>query len=121
MAKFFGQIGFVLTSDIPDENGICEPREYERDYYGDVLRRYHRWDSGQQINDDINISNEISIVSDGFADQNIPYIRYVVWNGTKWKVSSVEIDYPRLKLSIGGVYNGEQTRSAEDLGSYPWR
>ena len=120
MAKFFGQIGFVQTVEEPYGSGIWVEKEYERDYYGDVLRKIHRWDSGQQINDDINISNEISVVSDSFADQHIPGIRYVVWNGVKWKVSSVEIEYPRLKLSVGGVYNGEQTRSAKDLGSYPW-
>jgi len=25
-----------------------------------------------------------------------------------WKVTAVDVQYPRLILSIGGVYNGEQ-------------
>lgn len=106
MAKFYGQIGFVITPDEPDENGLCEAVATERDYYGDVIRVARRWENGQKINDDITVNNEISILSDPFVNQNIPWIRYVVWNGTKWKVTNVEVDYPRLKLSVGGVYNG---------------
>ena len=119
MAKFFGQVGFVRTIEEPGTGKWVE-KEYERDYYGDVNRVIRRWESGQSINDDININNEISILSDAFANQNIPWIKYVMWNGTAWKVTSVEVQSPRLILSIGGVYNGSQTDSAEDLGSYPW-
>ena len=108
MAKFFGQIGFVHTVEDPPESGIWVEEEEERDYYGDVNRIMRRWESGQKINDDINISNEISILSDPYVTQHIPWIKYVVWNGAKWKVSSAEINYPRIKLSLGGVYNGEQ-------------
>lgn len=106
MAKFYGQVGFVRTVEEPEGSGIFVEKSNEREYYGDVDRIVRRWDSGQQINDNININNEISILSDSFAMQNIPWIRYVVWNGAKWKVSSVEVSYPRLKLSVGGVYNG---------------
>lgn len=108
MAKFFGQIGFVHTVEDPPESGVWVEEEEERDYYGDVDRIMRRWESGQKINDDINISNEISILSDPFVTQHIPWIKYVVWNGAKWKVNSVEVNYPRLKLSLGGVYNGQQ-------------
>lgn len=120
MAKFYGQVGFVKTVEDPEGSGIWKEKKYVRDYYGDVLRRFHKWDSGQQVNDNITINNEISIISDGFANENIPGIRYVKWNGVKWKVSSVEIEYPRLKLSIGGVYNDEQDEPANNLGAYPW-
>jgi hypothetical protein len=33
--------------------------------------------------------------------------------GANWKISNVEVHYPRLILTIGGVYNGE-TASSED-------
>lgn len=108
MAKFFGQIGFVKTVEDPPESGIWKEQVCQRDYYGDVNRVIRRWDSVQQLNDNININNQISIVSDPFVNENIPWIKYVVWNGAKWKVSNVEVQYPRLILSVGGVYNGEQ-------------
>ena len=114
MAKFYGQIGFVMTVEEPKDSGIWIEKATERNYYGDVNRISRRWESGQKVNDDITINNEISILSDPFVSQNIPWIRYVIWNGVAWKVSSVEVEYPRLKLSIGGVYNGEQAGSPED-------
>jgi hypothetical protein len=30
---------------------------------------------------------------------------YVEFMGTKWKITNVEVQYPRLILSVGGVYN----------------
>lgn len=106
MAKFYGQVGFVTTVEEPEGSGIMVEQATERNYYGDVNRIIRRWEASQSLNDDITVNNEVSIVSDPFANQNIPWIRYVVWNGAKWKVSSVEVQYPRLILSVGGVYNG---------------
>lgn len=65
------------------------------------------------MNDDINVSNEISILADPYANQNFHAMRYVEFMGAKWKISGVEVQYPRLILSVGGVYNGEQTISAD--------
>ena len=113
MAKFFGQIGFAKTVEEPADSGIWIDKVFERNYYGDVTRIVRRWEADQQVNDNINVNNQISIVSDPFANQNIPWIKYVRWNGSVWKVSSIDVQYPRLILSIGGVYNGEQARSAE--------
>ena len=120
MAKFFGQVGFARTVEKPVDSGVWVDEVFERDYYGDVSRVVRRWEADQQVNDNINVNNQISIVSDPFVNQNIPWIKYVRWNGAVWKVSSVEIQYPRLVLSIGGVYNGEQARSAENPCGCPW-
>lgn len=106
--KFYGQVGFAKTVEEPVGSGVWVDKVFERNYYGDVNRITRRLDQNQQRNDDINVSNEISIVSDPFITQNIPWIKYVKWNCAAWKVSSVEVQFPRLILSIGGVYNGEQ-------------
>lgn len=106
--KFYGQVGFAKTVEEPVGSGVWVDKVFERNYYGDVNRITRRWDQNQQRNDDINVSNEISIVSDPFITQNIPWIKYVKWNCAAWKVFSVEVQFPRLILSIGGVYNGEQ-------------
>ena len=55
------------------------------------------------------INNQIEIVADPYINQHFPSIRYVMWNGTKWKVTSVEDQFPRLILALGEVYNGQQT------------
>ena len=77
----------------------------ERPYYGDLLRNSRRFQSTEHLNDDLAIANEISIVADPFANQNFHRMRYIVYMGTKWKITNVEVQYPRLILTIGGVYN----------------
>ena len=104
MNKFYGKIGYaILEETVP---GVWVEQIVERSYYGDVIRNIRRLQSSENLNDDINVSNEISIVADAFANQNFHSMRYVEYMGTKWKVSSIEVKYPRLILSIGGVYNG---------------
>lgn len=104
MNKFYGKIGYAISEEtVP---GVWVEQIIERSYYGDVIRNIRRLQSSENLNDDINVSNEISIVADAFANQNFHSMRYVEYMGTKWKVSSIEVKYPRLILSIGGVYNG---------------
>jgi hypothetical protein len=104
MAKFFGKIGFEST--VEERPGIWVPGIVERDYYGDVTRNTRRLESTDKVNDDITINNEISIVSDPFANENFYSMRYVEYAGSKWRVTNVEVQYPRLILTVGGLYNG---------------
>lgn len=104
MAKFFGEIGYVMT--VETSPGVWKEQVIKRNYYGDVKRNTLRLQSTDQRNDNINISNEISIVADEFAELNFHAMRYVEFMGAKWKISNVEVLRPRLILEIGGVYNG---------------
>ena len=76
-------------------------------YYGELIRNTRKLQSTEYLNDDINISNEISILADPFAYANFHSMRYVDFMGAKWKIISVEVQYPRLILTVGGVYNGK--------------
>lgn len=105
MAKFYGKIGYAST--VETKPGVYEEQIVERSYYGDLVRNTRRLQSADQVNDDINISNEISIVADPYATNNFHTMRYAVFMGTKWKISNVEVSYPRLILTLGGVYNGQ--------------
>lgn len=104
MAKFYGSIGYAELVEV--NPGIWEEQITEKKYYGDLLRNSRRLQTVDKLNDDINVSNEISIVADPYANQNFHLMRYVIFMGTKWKISNVEVQYPRLLLTIGGVYNG---------------
>lgn len=104
MAKFYGTIGYAESVEIrPD---VWTEKITERSYCGDLVRNTRRLENGGQVNDNITISNEISIVSDPYANQNFHAMRYVTFMGTKWKITSVEVKYPRLILTTGGVWNG---------------
>ena len=103
MAKFYGVIRFSETKEtVP---GVWEEIVTDRNYYGDVIRNVRKYQAGSGVNDDLNINNEISIVADPFAYENFHSMKYVVFMGAKWKITSVEVQYPRLILTIGGVYN----------------
>ena len=105
MAKFCGKIGYeTMTESSP---GVYTPELTVRTYFGDVTRQSRRLEGAQKVNDDIDISNQISIVADPFAYAHFHEMKWVEWYGSKWKVTSVEVSYPRLNLSIGGVYNAE--------------
>lgn len=106
MAKWFGKIGYVQT--VETAPGVWTPQATERDYFGDVIRQSYRWQTSKSTNDDLNVNNQISIVADQFAYDNSRYIKYAEFMGTNWKVTNVEPQYPRLLLTLGGVYNGEQ-------------
>lgn len=103
MAKFYGAIGFAET--VETDPGVWEEKIVEHSYSGDLIRNIRRLEPASSVNDNINITNEISIVADPYAEQNMYAMRYVVFKGSKWKISSVEVNYPRLLLSIGGLYN----------------
>lgn len=104
MAKWFGKIGFAETKETSP--GVWAEEIVAHEYYGDVLRNSRRLQASDKLNDDINISNEISIVADPFANNNFHSMRYIEFMGAKWKITNVEVKYPRLVLTIGGLYNG---------------
>lgn len=103
--KFAGMVGYEILSET--RPGVWLPEITERKYRGDVNRVSRRLQSGEKVNDDITISNEIEILADAFAFENFQNIKYVTWMGTKWKVNTITVEPPRLILEIGGVYNGE--------------
>lgn len=111
MAKFYGVIGFAeSTNNTP---GVWTDHITERVYSGDLIRSTRRFESSETLNDDMNISNDVSILADPFAQQNFHAIKYVKFMGAdgkmqdvKWKITSVDIQPPRLILVVGGLYNG---------------
>lgn len=107
MAKFYGNIGYVKTVEV--KPGIWDEEVIVHPYYGDITRNISRSQPSSGVNDDINVSNTISIVADPFARENCQYMKYAELMGTKWKITSVEIQSPRLLLTIGGVYNENST------------
>lgn len=106
MSKFYGKIGFAVSGEDQNEPGVYSANITERSYYGETIRTTKQVQTGDKINDDITINNELSIVADPFALNNFSTIQYVEYMGTKWKVKAVEVKFPRLILTTGGVYNG---------------
>jgi len=107
MARFYGEVGFLRTEETDPVNhpSVYEEVLRKRNYYGDVVRNARRWENGMSLNDNPVINNTISIVADQFAYDNIGSMKYVRWQGSAWKITNVEIQRPRIVLTIGGLYN----------------
>lgn len=109
MAKFYGIIGYGDAIEDPADSGIWIDDITEISYFGDVVRNTAKFDKGEKINNDISVGNSISIIADQYAIDHFFKIKYVSWAGVLWTVTSVEVQHPRLILSIGSVYNGPTT------------
>lgn len=103
MTKFFGKIGYAMTQET--KPGVWTDQIIEHEYYGDLLRNSYRFQTSDKVNDDVLITNEFSIIADSFAKDNFHLMRYIEFEGTKWKITNVEVRYPRLNLTVGGIYN----------------
>lgn len=105
MAKFRGRVGYVQT--VESSPDIWTTTETIRFYRGDLVREQRRWEGAEDHpNEDLSISNEISILADKFAYENLNAMKWVEVFGSKWKINSVTLNYPRITLTLGGVYNG---------------
>lgn len=109
MAKFYGRIGFTSKPEegTDEHEGIVQDnRIEERMYKGDVISYTRKWESGHDVNDDLQIDNQISIVADSYAFEHFYALRYVCWMGSRWKITNAKPQRPRILLTIGGLYNG---------------
>lgn len=118
MGKFYGKVGFVKTEENPNQPGVYEEVATEKDYYAEVIRNVKRVQGvPDKLNDDVTIDAQISIICNPYLLENLSYIRFIEWMGTPWKVNSVEPSFPRLILSIGGVYNGPREKEGTSSDS----
>lgn len=104
MSKFYGAVGFGLSEQKQTSPGVWEVVPSEKNFYGDILENNYRNQDTDRLNDDKKITNRISIVADQYAHDHMFDIIYVIWKGIKWEVLSVNEQFPRLILSLGGRY-----------------
>lgn len=105
MVRFYGEVGY--GESVEGANGVWADSIVEVSYYGDVVRNTRRLREGEYLNDDLSVSNSISIVADAYANEHFHKIRYVRWSGALWKVGEVDATQPpRLILRLGEVYVG---------------
>lgn len=106
MGKFYGAIGYGVTEET--KPGVWKNSITERIVYGQSIRIASRLNSSEKVNDDISLSVQISFLADPYAMANFSLIKYAKddkYPGVAWKVKTVDVAYPRLILTLGGVYN----------------
>lgn len=103
--KWHGVIGFIDC--IETKPGVWKNQIVERSYYGDISRNSRRWESSDKVNADLTLSNTISILADSYARENFGVMRYIEFGGAKWKINNIEIQFPRIELTLGGLYDAD--------------
>ena len=104
MARYCGEIGFSTSKKVAP--GVYEDEITERKYYGDVTKDFRKNENSDKVVRDVDIRNIFSVVADPFAFENLSFIKYIKYLGIAWNVESVEVQYPRLIISVGGKWNG---------------
>lgn len=104
MPRCSGFIGYSLAEET--QPGVWTDNITEKRYYGEIVRDNRRISDQGQVNGDISINNNISVVSNKFMLDNLSFMRYITLANSKWKISSVDIKPPRIIITLGGLYNG---------------
>ena len=103
MSKWFGKIGLVQM--VETESSLYEPKVTEHECFGELLRDTRRMQTGDKVNDDLTLANTLSILADPALYEHFTAIQYAEIMGAKWKVTEVQVDFPRLTLTLGGLYH----------------
>lgn len=109
MGKMYTQIGYAEQVEV--ERGVIKEETVERPYTVEVIRLSRRTESSGYVNDNVNVNNEFSVLADPYALNHFHSMRYIKLWGQPWIINNVTVEYPRLKLTVGGVYNGDENGS----------
>lgn len=104
MAKFTGSVGYVTQKEtVP---GVWSTDETTKVMKGDLIRQQlsHQSDG---VHSNVALNHRVSLIGDRYAFENAHFIKWIEFNGVKWKVASVELQRPRLIVTLGGIWNGE--------------
>jgi len=105
MAKFSGLVGYVTQEEtVP---GVWTDVVKERKMKGDIIRQSSTSRSSEFVHDDVSLNHRISLIGDAYAFDNYYNIRWVKMDTILWKVNSIEIQRPRIIVTLGEVWNGE--------------
>lgn len=104
MAKYAGLVGYATQEEV--RPGVWEEVIKTHKMRGDILRARVDVEGGDKTNDDLSLNNRFSLLASPKHFENFENIRFITYLGVQWKVTSVEIQYPRLILEVGGRWNG---------------
>lgn len=109
MGKWAGILGFREPTEISP--GIIDDVITELRVRGDLLSDNYRTSSSDQTERDFTIRKRISIIMSPYIQEHYSSISHISCMNALWKVTSVDVQYPRIILETGGVYNGPRPNS----------
>ena len=104
MTRFSGAVGFGEPIEI--DEGVYDVKVTERQAFGDVVRSYRNNQDIGKLNANINFDMAVSVVADDYLKEHLDLAVYVRWGTLYLAVTSVEMNHPRITLTLGGVWHG---------------
>jgi len=104
MTRFWGNIG-INRGTQTTAPGIIENVIEEMKVKGEIRNVKASW-SQQAMNDGIRMQHLLSVVTPEDSEIDFNEVVYIVWQGRKWAVTSIQYNRPRVELTMGGLYNG---------------
>lgn len=96
----------IKTQAVNTSPGIFEDIIVESKVSGDMEYKPIRWSVDELAQDSARLNHTFSFISRGSVSVDFSSAVYVVWQGKKWTVSSISYPSPRIKFTLGGLYNG---------------
>lgn len=104
MAKYAGKVGFATQTETSP--GVWEDVTVERLMKGDVIRANTTISMDGKVNGDVTFNHRVSLVGASLPLMEYYNIKYITLDGYKWEVKSIEIQRPRIIVTLGGMWNG---------------
>lgn len=102
--RWYGAIGYA--TDVEIKPGVWVPQIVDRKYQGSLFKNKTALQQTAEINSGITFNHSLSVIADPFAYENYYSIKYVTYLNKKWIVTNIVMEYPRMTLTLGGMYNG---------------
>ena len=115
--KFYGNIGFAVVEDLGE--GIWKEKITDKKYAGDILQLQRNRDSGEHINDGLRMNCRISVLMDPWFQDHFSQVRYVEYMNSKWIAESLDPQYPRVNITLGGLYHGYEPEHKDESEESP--
>lgn len=100
--KFSGKVGIAKVHET--RPGIFREEIVSRGCRGDLIRLTRRMNETHAA-PGLTFGNTFSFIADLFTNENLMNIRYIEWRGVKWSAVNVEVQPPRLLITVGGPYH----------------
>lgn len=100
--KFSGKVGIATEREVSP--GVFQETIEPRNCRGDLIRLTRRMNTSPVV-PGLSMGNTFSFIADPYTRANLFNIRYIEWEGIKWSATSVELQRPRILVTVGGHYN----------------
>lgn len=103
MSKYAGLVGYVTQEEsVP---GVWSPVDKAVMTKGDIIRQSSSVQNDDKVNSDVTLNHRVSLIGDAYAFNNYFNLKWIEIGGRKLEVTSVELQRPRLIVTVGGLYN----------------